>query len=162
MRIERPRCGWLCVACVALSVLTGCPGTLDDKERFLLDADTPDAAAGMGGALSDAAGSAGAGSNACGDVAARIFSPSCGGTGCHGAIAAQQGLDLVSPGLATRVVGVPGKGCAVTLADPQDPAGSLLYQKLSATPPCGAPMPLARPPLSSADAACVLAWIAEQ
>jgi hypothetical protein len=86
----------------------------------------------------------------------------CGGTSCHGADAPQQDLDLVSPGLASRVVGVAGKGCSVTLADPANPEGSLIYQKLSPNPPCGAPMPLARPPLSRADVACVLAWIAAQ
>ena len=36
------------------------------------------------------------------------------------------------------------------------------YTKLSSHPPCGAQMPLAQPPLGSADLACVLAWIAAQ
>ena len=80
----------------------------------------------------------------------------------HQACLRQQDLDLVSPGLASRVVGVVAKGCSVMLADPADPEGSLIYQKLSPTPPCGAPMPLARPPLSRAEVACVLAWIAAQ
>jgi len=154
-------------------VLTGCPGTLDDKQRFLVDAGS----AGHGGGSitdsgvtdsGDAAAEAGEGGDAgpdlgpCGDVVARIFVPSCGGTGCHGSIAAQQDLDLVSPGVAARVVGVTGTGCVATLADPANPEASLLYQKLSATPPCGSPMPLARPALSDDDVACVLAWIAAQ
>ncbi len=148
-------------------LLTGCPGTLDHKERFLMDAGSAgngtsgggDAAAPVeAGVDADAAVDAGP----CGDVAARIFIPSCGGTGCHGAVSPQQGLDLVSPGLAARVVGVPGTGCVSTLADPANPEASLLYQKLSPSPPCGAPMPLARPALSGEDAACVLAWIAAQ
>jgi hypothetical protein len=92
----------------------------------------------------------------------RIFVPSCGGTGCHGATGAQQDLDLVSPGVAARVVGVSGIGCSATLADPANPEASLIYQKLSPTPPCGSPMPLARPALSDDDVACVLAWIAAQ
>jgi hypothetical protein len=95
-------------------------------------------------------------------VVARIFVPSCGGTGCHGATGPQQDLDLVSPGVAARVVGVPGIGCTAILADPANPEASLIYQKLSPTPPCGSPMPLARPALSDEDAACVLAWIAAQ
>jgi hypothetical protein len=133
----------------ALTLLAGCPGTLADKELY---------EAALDGATSRADGSDGP----CGDVVARVFVPNCGGSGCHGASAPQQDLDLVSPGVASRVVGVTGKGCSVVLADPSDPEGSLMYQKLSPAPPCGSPMPLARPPLSRADTACVLAWIAAQ
>jgi hypothetical protein len=156
MRIDgsrsRTRSWWLWGAGLALLGLTGCPGTLHDKERFLTDA----APSGEGDA------DAGEDPGACGDVVTRIFVPSCGGTGCHGAMAPQQGLDLVSPGVAARVVGVSGTGCTGTLAAPADPANSLLYTKLATSPSCGAQMPLARPPLSSADAACILAWIAGQ
>ena len=171
MRTDRSVWSWL-LAWAALSVLPGCPGKLDNQELYLAalgdaGAGAPNAGTG-GGTAGDAnaggpsAGSAGSDMGACGDVVARIFEPSCGGTGCHGSIAPQQDLDLVSDGVASRVVGVPGKGCLVTLADPASPEASLIYEKLSATPPCGAPMPLARPPLSSADAACVLDWIAAQ
>ena len=144
---SRARSWWLCCAGLSLLALTGCPGTLHDKERFLTDA------APSGDADADDPG-------ACGDVVTRIFVPSCGGTGCHGAMAPQQGLDLVSAGVAARVVGVSGTGCAGTLAAPADPTSSLLYTKLSPNPGCGSQMPLARPALSDADAACILAWIA--
>jgi hypothetical protein len=151
---------------LAALLLLGCPGTLDNKERFLVDAGHSSGGGDDAGAPveagSDAAADADPNTGPCGDVVARIFVPSCGGTGCHGTIGAQQDLDLVSPGVAERVVGVSGTGCLSTLADPADPEGSLLYQKLSPTPPCGSPMPLARPALSEADAACVLAWIAAQ
>ncbi|HEY0468177.1 MAG TPA: hypothetical protein VGC79_28455 [Polyangiaceae bacterium] len=160
--------GWS-MAVSALLLLTGCPGTLDDKERFLVDAGNAGSAA-SGSSGGDAAATGKAGSDAgpdsdagpCGDVVERIFVPSCGGTGCHGATGPQQDLDLVSAGVAARVVGVQGIGCASTLADPANPEASLIYQKLSPTPPCGSPMPLARPALSEEDAACVLAWIAAQ
>jgi hypothetical protein len=151
MRISRPALAWLCglgVAVSALSLLAGCPGKLDDKGRFLVDLEPPDA--------SDAD------AGPCGDVPTRIFVKSCGDTGCHGATGSQQGLDLVSPGVASRVVGVQAKACQGTLADPDNPEGSLLYTKLAAKPACGSQMPLARPALSSADAACVLGWIASQ
>ncbi|HEX2674669.1 MAG TPA: hypothetical protein VHM25_27525 [Polyangiaceae bacterium] len=158
---------------LAAFCLVACPGTLDDKERFLVDAGsagkTGTAGNGAGGGATSEAGSdAGADPDAgpnlgpCGDVVQRIFVPSCGGTGCHGATGAQQDLDLVSPGVAARVVGVSGIGCSATLADPANPEASLIYQKLSPTPPCGSPMPLARPALSDDDVACVLAWIAAQ
>jgi hypothetical protein len=117
------------------------------------DSDPPESTAGTAGT---------SGGDACGDVVARIFVPTCGGTGCHSASASQQGLDLVSPDVASRVVGVSAKVCLSTLADPQNPEASLMYQKLLPMPKCGAQMPLARPPLSSADTACVLAWIAAQ
>ncbi len=147
MRTDRAAWSRL-VALGALSFLLGCPGTLADKELYEAALD-----AGPNGTDGDAG---------CGDVVARIFVPHCGGSGCHGANAPQQDLDLVSAGVASRVVGIEAKACSVTLADPADPEGSLIYLKLSPTPPCGAPMPLARPPLSRADAACVLAWIAAQ
>jgi len=155
MRTDRSALAALLALAPVLSLLVGCPGTLTDKQRYL------DAINGGNGS-NETAGEAGAASSACGDVVTRIFVPSCGGTGCHGAVAAQQDLDLVSPGVASRVVGVVGTGCASTLADPANPEASLIYQKLSPTPPCGAPMPLARPALSDQDAACVLAWIAAQ
>ena len=148
-----PSATWLC-ALGALSLLTGCPGKLDDIERFLVDSAALDDA-GNGSAVPDDTG-------ACGDVIARIFVPSCGDTACHSATAPQQGLDLASPGVAMRVVNVSGRVCMSTLADPKNPEASLLYTKLLPKPTCGAQMPLARPPLSSADAACVLAWIADQ
>ena len=176
MRIERSAWSWLAalgsagLACAALSLLAGCPGKLDDKELYLAalpdgGGGAPLSEAGSGGGAGTPAlggGDAGGATDTCGDVVARIFVPSCGGTGCHGAVASQQGLDLVSPSVAARVVGVPGQVCAMTLADPVNPELSLIYQKLSTEPPCGAQMPLARPPLSSADTACVLAWIKAQ
>ena len=139
-------------------VMTGCPGTLEDKDRFLVDA----AATNDAGTGEDGASEGGAISGGCGDVVTHIFQPQCGNSGCHGAIAPQQGLDLVSAGVAARVVGVAGTECTGRLADPTRPETSLLYTNLAARPAGGAQMPLAQPPLSSADAACVLAWIAAQ
>ena len=112
MRTERVVWPWLCACTITLSLLTGCPGKLDDKERFLVDAALAD------GADADAVAPNDAGSNlgACGDVVARVFVPSCGGTGCHGVTASQDGLDLVSAGVAARVVGISAKECAATLA----------------------------------------------
>jgi hypothetical protein len=136
------RSWWLAswVAAVALFAGAGCPGRLRDKDRFLMDA----------------------GAGACGDVVANIFVPKCGSSICHGGTSPQQGLDLVSPGVAARVVGVTAKGCAVTLADPDNPAASFLYTKLAPEPACGAQMPLAQSPLGDAEVACVLEWIAGQ
>jgi hypothetical protein len=175
MRTDRWALSALFVSSLSLSALlsTGCPGTLDDKQRFLVEAGSaggPDGGTGGEDADADVEAGTDAGAEAgaapaagpCGDVVTRIFVPSCGGTGCHGAVGAQQDLDLVSEGVAARVVGVPGVGCASLLADPANPEASLIYQKLSPTPACGSPMPLSRPALSDEDVACVLTWIAAQ
>jgi hypothetical protein len=142
MRIER-RLMWqmwrMWMTGLALLACAACPGRLHDKDRFL--------------------GEAGA---SCGDVVANVFVPKCGSSNCHGSSAPQQGLDLVSAGVAARVVGMTAKACAATLADPENPEASLLYTKLAPNPPCGGQMPLAQSPLSDAETACVLKWIAAQ
>lgn len=165
MRIERLRLSGAHAALAgALCLLVACPGELSNKAEFEAYAAAHDAGApGTTNQAGTSAGSAGSsGTGACGDVVTRVFVPTCGGTGCHSATAPQQDLDLVSPGVASRVVGVSAKQCLVLLADPQNPEQSLMYQKLLPKPQCGAQMPLARPALSSSDIACVLAWIAAQ
>jgi hypothetical protein len=165
MRIEN---SWLKAAPLAvvamLGLLAACPGELANKAEFeAYEAAHGDAGAPFMNTAGTSSGSAGSPpSGACGDVVARIIVPSCGGTGCHSALAPQQDLDLVSPGVAARVVGTPAKGCLQLLVDPQNPEQSLMYQKLLPKPTCGAQMPLARPALSSADVACMLSWIAAQ
>jgi hypothetical protein len=167
MRIDRAHAACFAGFAVALCFVAGCPGKLEDKQSFLSyvppDA-SPDSTAQAGSSSTAGGSGVGGGMNgdACGDIIDRVFAPSCGDTGCHGAVAPQQGLDLVSADVASRVVGVAGKVCVSTLADPANPEGSLLYKKLLPSPGCGAQMPLARPALSSADMACVLAWIAAQ
>jgi hypothetical protein len=65
--------------------------------------------------------------------------------------------------VAARVVGQLAQECDGILADPQDPAGSILYRKLESTPPCGARMPFGSGnELSDAEIACVKSWIGEQ
>ena len=169
MHIERGSAAALCALGVMLCFVVGCPGTLADKASFYGLAGAAGIAGtagnGTGGEAAGATamgGSPEAGPSGCGDIIDRVFAPSCGDTGCHGAVAPQQGLDLVSPGVASRVVGISGKVCVSVLADPQNPEQSLLYTKLKPAPGCGAQMPLARPPLTDDDAACVLAWIAAQ
>jgi hypothetical protein len=74
----------------------------------------------------------------------------------------QKGLDLVSPDVAKRVVGVSGMGCSGILADPANPISSLLYTKLLPGVTCGSQMPLARPILAQADVDCIKTWIGAQ
>src|SRR6185437_7272428 len=111
----------LAFAALAGAVITGCPGTLQDPERFLGD------------------GAAGGGS--CPDVQTTIIQGTCAVGGCHSTADKQQGLDLQSPNPDSRLVNVPATEGTGLLIDPNAPQTSILYVKLSATPPFGARMP---------------------
>ena len=140
----------LFVAGLGLIVAVGaCAGSLDNKDEFLDAGFTTSASSGTGVDL-------------CGDVEKTILVAKCNGAGCHGTMAPQKGLDLESPGVAARVVGVAAKACQGILADPSSPATSLLYTKLLAENDCESRMPLARPVLSAMETECVKTWIAKQ
>jgi hypothetical protein len=95
-------------------------------------------------------------------VQAQILQPTCGASACHGGSAPALALDLVSPGLAQRLVDVPANGCGdAVLIAPGDPAHSYLLQKLTpGAETCGDPMPLVAAPLSNETLTCLQAWIA--
>jgi hypothetical protein len=98
----------------------------------------------------------------CPDVSQTIFLPICASGPCHNPQTDAQHLDLQSPDLATRLVGVPATEGPGLLIDPAVPSDSVLYTKLSAAPPFGARMPSGKMPLDDGDIACVLAWINQQ
>jgi hypothetical protein len=129
----------LVVACV------GCPANLEDPGRFSLD----------GAAPAD-------GTTGCGDIPQTLFIPTCATSLCHSTSTKQQGLDLQSPDLASRLVSVPSTEGAGLLIDPSMPSASVLYTKLTATPPFGVRMPFNLPALDDATVACVLQWVNEQ
>jgi hypothetical protein len=125
------------VAIVAACV--GCPGSLEDPGRF-----------------SSATG-------ACGDVPTTVFQNNCSATaGCHSSTDKQMGLDLQSPNVASRLIGIKSVGGTGLLVDPSNPSASVLYTKLTASPPFGARMPFGEPALDQATIACVLQWITTQ
>lgn len=127
---------------------SGCAGSLEDPEMFTTQSDA--------GAPVEAAVEAAPGPT-CPDVP-MLFASSCGTTGCHDATTKAEALDLVSPGLASRLVGVPSVEGVGLLIDPSTPSKSVLYTKLLASPPFGARMPTGGS-LDSSTTACVLAWI---
>ena len=131
------RGSWL----LLLLALAGCPGSLGDPQRFRDGEQCP-------------------------DVPEDIFAMTCGGSGCHEAYMPAAQLDLVTPGVADRLVGVQavGEACVAmgTLVVPEDPEASLLYLKLAGSPPCGEPMPLLADALTAKQLSCVKEWIAEQ
>ncbi len=124
----------LCAAC------TGCPGGLEDPGRFSVNA----------------------ASGSCLDVPQTVFLPDCATALCHSTADKMQGLDLQSADVASRLVGVPSTEGSGLLIDPVNPQSSVIYAKLTASPPFGVRMPFGQPPLSDATEACVLQWVTEQ
>lgn len=121
--------------------VAGCPGSLDDKERFLTD---------------------GGGTPTC-DDAMPIFKASCAGSGCHNATDKYSDLDLETPGVVGRYNGVASKGGAThKLIDPADPSKSAIYTKTKAPPPFGAQMPIGGAKLTAAQQECILNWIEKE
>jgi hypothetical protein len=124
-------------AIAGAALLGGCPGTLDDKQKYIDGPGCPDTPA--------------------------YFAQTCTDATCHNATDRSGNLDLESPDLAARVNGVLSTGdCAGrgVLADPADPEGSVIYFKLAESPSCGSRMPLAGDPLTEEQLACVKEWIA--
>jgi hypothetical protein len=90
-----------------------------------------------------------------------LFAQTCGTAGCHDATTKAEALDLVSPGLTSRLVGVPSVEGVGLLIDPTTPSKSVLYTKLLPSPPFGARMPTGGK-LDTSTTQCVLAWITSQ
>ena len=138
-------------ALALLALCAGCPGSLDDPARFTGSTSLGATPAG-GNVTVDAA--------ACGDVPQTIFQRSCINAGCHNAKDKEQGLDLQSPDLVTRLVDVRASEGAGLLVNRGTLSDSVLYTKLTSSPPFGARMPLSGA-LDDASIACVFSWITE-
>jgi hypothetical protein len=133
---------------VAALVWAGCAGRLTDPAAFMDE--TGDSGAANVGVDAPAAAS-------CPDVPTR-FVQSCGTSGCHDATTKAEGLDLWSPGVASRLVGVAASEGVGLLIDPSTPSKSVVYTKLLPTPPFGARMPTGGS-LDDAAIQCVLSWV---
>jgi hypothetical protein len=147
--------GWLCL-CMTVCCW-GCAGELKDPERFDFLIKHKDA----GTKQADASTSGPPPAPAC---MTKLFSDKCGQSICHGGAMPQAGLDLISNGVAMRLVGkssaVSGacKGKTLVAADG---SGGLLLDKLSATPSCGGSMPVGATPgsIQGADLTCIKDWV---
>lgn len=97
------------------------------------------------------------------DVRARVLAPSCTGSACHDARRPKAGLDLETPNVSARLLGVRSihDACAERLLlVPGDPAASFLMDKvLGRQGACGDPMPELGA-LEPAQRRCVAEWIA--
>jgi hypothetical protein len=136
-------------ACVGLLVpaiaWAGCAGSLADPAAFSGDTGDSGAAANVDAAAS------------CPDIPT-LFAASCGTAGCHDATTKAESLDLVSSGVASRLVGVPSVEGTGLLIAPSTPSQSVVYTKLLAMPPFGVQMPTGSP-LDAARIQCVLDWV---
>ncbi len=133
------------VALLAFAVgalpIAGCPGSLANPDAF-----------GDGGGIPTKS-------------AEEVFAESCGTTGCHDdSSQAQAGLDLISPGVADRVVDVNAIGLGCTediLVVAGDPNTSYLLEKVLNTPGiCGLQMPIIGT-LSADDVEVLRQWIVD-
>ncbi|MCA9582611.1 MAG: hypothetical protein KC416_12510 [Myxococcales bacterium] len=127
----------------------GCPGTLDNPERFLsgntMDASTKDDGGSCGSINVEL------------DILSKTTGNGCAQAGCHdGQTFPPNLLDLDVPGLSGKTSASCG---GAKYIDPDAPMESLIYTKLAAAPPCGDQMPLDRDPLTDAEVECVLQWI---
>ncbi|MCA9528631.1 MAG: hypothetical protein KC543_00690 [Myxococcales bacterium] len=127
------------VACVATlgcaAALVGCPGKLSDPGRFTL--------------------------RTCRIPVESIFLQSCGGSGCHSPPDAEGGLDLITPGAASRMIDAPAVEPNCTdrlLIDTRDIAKSFFLEKIEGTQgACGNAMPPAGF-LTKDELACLQEW----
>jgi hypothetical protein len=151
MTFARPSLSLLLFA-TALLAGAGCAGSLLDPAAFESDA---------GGVPGDGTNANDAGTAApaaaCPDIPT-LFAQTCGTAGCHDGTTKAEALDLASPNVASRLVGVLAVEANALLIDPNTPSNSAVYRKLLATPPFGARMPSATG-LDDATIQCVLTWV---
>jgi len=117
----------------------GCVGSLSDPDAFLDGGTIP-------------------------KDAQTVFDESCATAGCHDDITTAANLNLLSPGVESRVsnVNASGVGCeARILVVPGDPSGSYLFDKILGTIGiCGSQMPLLSI-LPDSDVEVIREWIIE-
>lgn len=136
---------------LGLGFATGaCIGQLDDPSRF-------DVGAGSGGA------DQGPGCDALAILTSETVPQGCAQASCHSSVVAARGLNLQGPELFQRLSTQLGQSCSGRpLIDVNDPASSLLYNRLTDMPCGGGRMPSGAPELSDEEAQCVLEWIQAQ
>jgi hypothetical protein len=137
-----------------------CAGDLRNPDRFefLLDSSAPSDAGNADGAQSsgDAATEGPPMTPTC---ATDLFKMKCNQMTCHGPGAPI--LDLVSPGMETRVIGKSSpnsQACTDRVLVTTDGSPSLLIQKLQDPPPCGSKMPLIGT-VTAAERMCLSDWV---
>jgi hypothetical protein len=136
-------------AVFALSTLGACAGELDQPQRFAAAVQKYTGGGGGGGSGASAVPPA---------CVLQVFKVSCGLAACHARGAAQ--IDLVSNGVTGRLLAQESRSaiCKGRIYMATDGTSSLLLDKLTGSPPCGARMPLGGM-ISPTDAQCLAAWV---
>jgi hypothetical protein len=96
------------------------------------------------------------------DAPKLVFGPRCAIGGCHGVPLGTGGLDLQAPNLVARLSNKTSTTALCgghVILKPGDPEGSLIYQKLLPTFPCGTTQMPVGVPLPPDQIAIVHAWI---
>ena len=126
----------MCRALLVFGVFVwcACPGSIEDPSRFV----RPDE---------------------CTTPIDQILEPSCGTAGCHARESPAAELDLVSDGIARRLVDVTSMCDGQPLVDSTDPQGGIMLNKLEERPRCGGRMPVGTT-LSTQERVCIVSWIA--
>jgi len=91
-----------------------------------------------------------------------VLAANCAGSSCHGENSAYSNF-AESEAAAVSFVGESGESSCATngpLLDPENPAASIILQKVTAAvPPCGEPMPIVGGDLSQQEITCLQDWI---
>jgi hypothetical protein len=85
-----------------------------------------------------------------------LLAQKCATAGCHSSTAPADGLDLSSPNVGARLVGVAAKSGGL-LVDPSAPTQSVMFQRIQ--PTAAGRMPVSGDPLDDATIACFRTWI---
>jgi len=93
------------------------------------------------------------------DVFNEFVVPTCASQFCHDSDNPSANLDMLSDGLAARLVDQPARDSSCTLIDSADPSNSLMRTILEPGPPCSIRMPLTGMGLDAAQIACMEVWI---
>jgi hypothetical protein len=124
------------LALTAAAILTGCPGTLENPERFSTVADA----------------------GAC-DIPGVLIPQRCAISGCHTTMTMAGDLDLQAPDVAARLVDVPATGCDGLLVDPENLEESVMYLVILQEGTTCLPMPQVGAALTTDEAQCYLDWL---
>lgn len=161
------------VAALASALLAGCPGSLENPERFACVASGTCPKNDAGGNPPDSAtgdDSGGGGGVDCSDVdvVTDVFTGAgCSAGGCH---SAAETLDLASADIYTRLKDVDASGayCAgkgLKWINSANPAASAIYTEITPTPQCSIRMPVGATetssPVTDHQIECVKQWITE-
>ncbi|MEM6733038.1 MAG: hypothetical protein AAF658_15885 [Myxococcota bacterium] len=126
------------IGAALLLLASGCPGKLEDPTIFGDELD-------------------------CVAFTEQYIEQSCSISGCHDAATQAAGLSLIGDDIGAALLDQPASAdCPGNLIDSSDPTQSLMFTKLTSSPPCGDQMPLfARAP-AQFEIDCMREWVQAQ